>query len=288
MASAVRAIIMAILAIASKIVYRKNNNAVDIAIACLIILIYNPYYLVDSGFLLSFGATIGIIYIFPMINKIKIKGKIIKYFFEIFLVSISVNISIFPIIIYFFKRISISFFVTGLIMTPLVFLIEFLGIIIIFIPTQVISIISPVIEITIKLFLEVAKINLGGFYYKVPTILEILIYYLVLLIFLKKNIRCFIKKFLKKLLIILIIINLLINISEKLNKDLKIYFIDVGQGDSTLIQTTQNVNILIDGGGSEEYDVGKNVVVPYLLSRKINKIDYMMISHFDTDHVRSD
>lgn len=286
MASAVRAIIMAILAIAAKIVYRKNNHAIDIAIACLMILIYNPYYLIDSGFLLSFGATIGIIYIFPIINKIK--GKIIKYFFEIFLVSVSVNISIFPIIIYFFKRISISFFITGLIMTPLVFLIEFLGIIIIFIPSQAISIISPVIEITIKIFLEVAKINLGGFYFKVPNILEIVIYYLILLIFLEKDMRNFFKKLLKNLLILLIIINLVINITEKLNKDLKIYFIDVGQGDSTLIQTPKKLNILIDGGGSEQYDVGENVLVPYLLSRKINKIDYVLISHFDTDHVRSD
>ena len=61
--------------------------------------------------------------------------------------------------------------------------------------------------------------------------------------------------------------------------------IDVGQGDSTLIVTPQGKNILIDGGGSESYDVGKNILLPYLLDRKVTKLDYVIISHFDTDHV---
>lgn len=42
---------------------------------------------------------------------------------------------------------------------------------------------------------------------------------------------------------------------------------------------------MIDGGGDEKYDIGKNVLIPYLLSRKIDNIDYMIVSHFDTDHV---
>ena len=66
----------------------------------------------------------------------------------------------------------------------------------------------------------------------------------------------------------------------------KIYFIDVGQGDSTLIVTRTNKTILIDGGGSEtgNYDVGGKVLVPYLLDRKIKTVDYMIFSHFDADH----
>lgn len=68
---------------------------------------------------------------------------------------------------------------------------------------------------------------------------------------------------------------------------LSIYFVNVGQGDCTLICTPTNKTILIDGGGSEtgSFDVGEKVLLPYLLDRKITRIDYMMISHFDTDHV---
>ncbi len=67
---------------------------------------------------------------------------------------------------------------------------------------------------------------------------------------------------------------------------MKIFFIDVGQGDSSLIITPSKKSILIDGGGSESYDVGKNILLPYLLDRGIMRLDYVIISHFDTDHVR--
>lgn len=58
----------------------------------------------------------------------------------------------------------------------------------------------------------------------------------------------------------------------------------MGQGDSTLIITPQNKKVLIDGGGSTDFDVGKNTLLPYLLDRRINKVDYIFISHFDSDH----
>ena len=45
--------------------------------------------------------------------------------------------------------------------------------------------------------------------------------------------------------------------------------------------------IIIDGGGSDDnYDVGKSILLPYLLTKKINRIDYMFISHMDSDHCK--
>ena len=96
---------------------------------------------------------------------------------------------------------------------------------------------------------------------------------------------------LKKLLLIILIVCLVFEIIIKLKyNELRIYFIDVGQGDSTLIVTPKNKVILLDGGGSNEnsYDVGKNILIPYLLDRGIWQIDYVIISHFDSDHVRTD
>ena len=72
------------------------------------------------------------------------------------------------------------------------------------------------------------------------------------------------------------------------DSNLYVYYLDVGQGDSTLIVTTMKKTILIDGGGSATYDVGKNTLIPYLLARKIRKIDYVIISHFDQDHIRTE
>ena len=65
--------------------------------------------------------------------------------------------------------------------------------------------------------------------------------------------------------------------------------IDVGQGDCTFVITSNNKKILIDageGGENLNYDYGEKVVLPYLLDKKVVALDYVMISHFDSDHVR--
>ena len=53
-----------------------------------------------------------------------------------------------------------------------------------------------------------------------------------------------------------------------------------------MIKLDTNKTILIDGGegASDKSDKGKNIIYPYLLDRKIDTIDYMIFSHFDSDH----
>lgn len=65
---------------------------------------------------------------------------------------------------------------------------------------------------------------------------------------------------------------------------LEVVFIDVGQGDAILIKSPQGKFILVDGGGSQVYDVGERVVLPYLYQRGIRKLDMMISSHPDFDH----
>ena len=89
-----------------------------------------------------------------------------------------------------------------------------------------------------------------------------------------------------KIIALITVISIILFIIKIIPNDLKIYFIDVGQGDSTLIITPRGKSILIDGGGSDSYDVGKNTLLPYLLERRIAKLDYVIISHFDSDHVK--
>ena len=89
------------------------------------------------------------------------------------------------------------------------------------------------------------------------------------------------------IIIILIIIILINNICVYFSQNgFKIFFIDVGQGDCSLIKTKSNKTILIDSGEgmSNKTDKGKQVVYPYLLDRKIKTIDYLILSHFDSDH----
>jgi competence protein ComEC len=71
-----------------------------------------------------------------------------------------------------------------------------------------------------------------------------------------------------------------------LKDEMLLNFVDVRQGDCCLIRYAGK-NILIDSGGSDDnYDVGKNILLPYLLTKKITKIDYAFVSHMDSDHCK--
>ena len=67
-----------------------------------------------------------------------------------------------------------------------------------------------------------------------------------------------------------------------INKN-SITFINVGQGDSILIENN-NTTILIDTGGSLKLDIATECLIPFFKKKKINEIDYLLITHNDFDH----
>jgi competence protein ComEC len=69
---------------------------------------------------------------------------------------------------------------------------------------------------------------------------------------------------------------------------LAITIMDVGQGNSALIQTPQGRHILVDGGGFAElsaFDTGKYILAPFLWQNKIDTLDYIILSHPESDHL---
>ncbi|MEP6753903.1 MAG: ComEC/Rec2 family competence protein [Chthonomonadales bacterium] len=67
---------------------------------------------------------------------------------------------------------------------------------------------------------------------------------------------------------------------------LKITFLDVGQGDSIVVETPDNHVLIVDTGGSMGKDnMGHRVVVPFLRSHGIRSIDGLLMTHPDEDHI---
>lgn len=283
--SAIRAIIMAIMHFTALILLEKDNFLVNISISSFIILIISPYYLVDTGFLLSFTATISIVYVYKKLRKEVSKNKIIQSIADSLILTISANILIAPIVICLFKKVSSSMIIIGIIISPFIFIIEIIGILIIIIPSFILKFLKVQIELFISIFDFLSSINFLTIYFKVPNIIQIILYYTIIIKFLFKPKRKIISKILICIIVISIVSQLIYSSYSILFRKFEINLIDVGQGDSTLIVTPKNKKILIDGGGNENYDIGANVLIPYLLNKKIKQIDYLMISHFDTDHV---
>ena len=327
--SITRAGVMGIILLLSKIIHTKNDIWTSLALSLLVILIYNPFLINNIGLQLSYGGVIGIIAfnkdVLKILENIKINNKLYKYrvrpkiqkFIDyiknVISVSISVQIVIFPIIIYRLNTFNPYFLISNLLINfiigPMVML-GFLLIIVSYFNLEISQIISPFLDFFIQILLHISKISelkYSKIYLPTPSILEILGYWFVIFILIQiyklyslkslnktqvriRNIIALIKykirqniKTFKQFLVIIVIIVLFIAF---LPRNLKIYFIDVGQGDACLIVTSTRKTILIDGGGDMNFNVGKNTLVPYILDRGFTKIDIVIVSHFDNDHVR--
>ncbi len=299
--SVVRAVSMAIISILSKLLHKKDDFLNSIFFSLLIILLYNPYLLQNIGLQLSFFGTFGI-YLFMGNFKELINKFANKEIADILALSMSAQVMILPITMLEFNMLSMSFILSGFVATFLVSVIFLYGVInisISFISLNLSKIFAEPLNVAINLLSKsakyIAELDILKATTKTPYILFIIIYYLIVLIIKyylilskkpKNEMRRYEKKLLQiinwRLIYILQIIVLLVAISivvyDNVPKKMQIYFIDVDQGDSTLIISPKGTSILIDTGEDETR------VYKYLLNRRINKLDYLILSHLDVDH----
>ena len=354
--SVIRACIMGILVLIASMLHRKSDTINNLGLSSLIILLFNPYAIIDAGFLLSYGGTIGIVLLGDRItnglykilkkitkgkidftnetenavienivtimsqtnqrNKETIISKLIKYLIISFSVTLSANLIIIPIMAYNFSTVSFTFWISNILAAPVMEIVTIFGFIVYFI-SNVFPLLAEFfgifLEFLLDILLKIAEISSlipgSSIYIKTPYVIECVIYYLIIYVIcnldkIKNIIReskyklSFIKSIKKEarnkqknmVTTSIVTIVLLVFVSMTISfipKPLKINFVDVGQGDCTLIQTPTNKSILIDGGGSEfgNFDVGESILLPHLLDRRITTIDYMLISHADSDHI---
>ena len=316
--SVTRACIMSILSLIAPLVNRKSDIITNLSIAILVILIINPFSIKSTSFILSFMATIGIIYVYPLIYKNpnnvdnKEEANVIKTLYDkvkqIICISISASIATLPISIILFNEISTVFIFSNLLVSFIIGGIILLGFISVLIPIKVVYVILNILlELILNIVNMFSNLPFSKLILVTPNVITIIIYYLLIIVFAylkilrKKQQKRRIEKYIltnvnkfknlvleKAKIIICIVITIVIGIqSIKYNTGiLKIHFIDVSQGDASLVITPNNKTILIDGGGNKNSDIGKKTLLPYLLDRKVNRIDYLIISHFDIDHCR--
>ncbi len=328
--SCIRACIMNSLVLISENVYSKNNIYISICISFCILIMINPYNIFSVGMWLSFMGTLGIILfsnffiriLEHIVNK-KIRENIIKkiimYILNLFIICVSAQIMIVPVMLYNFNTYSLTFFISNILSSFLIgpiLIIGYLSIIISYFFIPISKIIAIFENVLIKILFIItefcSKIPFSSIITITPSIFSIILYYFIIAIIvyyyyikkinILKLILCLskkeerkkyyfkLKRYSKKIykIIVVFFLILILNKYMLINSNLKIYFVDVSQGDCTLIKTPNGKSILIDGGdggSNNKYDYGENVVIPYLLDRKIKKIDYIIISHFDSDHV---
>ncbi len=262
--------------------YIKPVNIFIVILSISLLINYN--YIFDVGFWYSFLISLSLIVTSKYITSNNYLLGLLKTSIISFLVSI-------PISLYNFYQINISSIFYNLFFIPYVSIIVFpLSLITLFIPFLL-----PIYELTIKVLEEVSLFlsNNRLLIITFPRINFIfyIIYYVLIIIFIKGLIT---KNYYK--LIFLSLMLLVHYIYPYFQRDFVIKVIDVGQGDSILLYSGRET-VLIDTGGivthtksdwtksNREYSIVKNTTIPLLKSSGIRKVDYLILSHGDYDHM---
>lgn len=297
--SVIRAGISTILSIVAVLIYRKSDSFETMAFALLCTIIDNPFTIFNMGLQLSYLGTVGIVllnkYLVEFEKKHTELSKIKVHLIENTYVTLSATLLIFPIILYYFNMISLNFLLANLLLGPILGVSIMLGFIVLsvsLISMPVAQILGRIWQLPLKFITKatavIAKFPIANITVVTPrdmTVAAIYIIIALLIVFTKSKKQIIIKKIIPIVISATLVLNFAVDVNWK--GDLKIYFVDVGQGDSTYICTPKGTKILIDGGGSrepEKYDVGKKILLPYILDRRVKKIDYIIVSHFDSDH----
>ncbi|TAH62810.1 MAG: ComEC/Rec2 family competence protein, partial [Anaerolineaceae bacterium] len=255
-----------------------------LSLSAFLILLQNPMELFQAGFLLSFGAVLGIAIFLPSLNCLhEAKNTLQKGIY----VSVSAQALTLPIVLYYFFQIPVYSVFINLIVIPLTSLLML---------TALLAGIVGIVSLSLGVFIAGGANYILIFYEMVcrlgsklpgnlitvgrPDTVIIWIYIAILSVFIISA-----RKYNKKRLLILIVVALAILIIPKSKDGLTVTMLDVGQGDAIFMETDSGTTYLVDGGSLDVNQVGRYRITPYLLSRGTDTLDYAIVTHTDTDHV---
>lgn len=305
--SAKRAMIMAITYLLSIVIGKEKDSWSTLALAGLIILALDPNDLFNTSFQLSFIAVVGIFWISPEIYRLikkwlnaadrgSVLSRIYVYFSTLLVITLSAVIFLLPVTTYYFHRTSVVAVPMNLIVEPLLALwilpVGLLSVVFLPVSSTLSSMILKLGSFGLDCMMNIIRFwsnfSWASFWSITPNPFEVVLCYGAIIFFIFAIQK---KVWAKRGLMIVLVIGIM-DISywiyeTRFNMDLRVTFIDVGQGNSALVQLPGRERILIDGGGylGSTFDTGRMVVAPFLLRKKIRRIDYIVLSHPHPDHL---
>ena len=239
--------------------YKLNiSNIKALLVIAFIVLIINPFYIYNIGFIFSFVISFGLYY-----SKSKYSSLVaffysipilINNYFKINFISLFMNIIFIPFISYIIFPFSVLVFIFNSLDKYFFYLTSFMD----------------------KMLLKMSDISIFSFSFSKQNIILIIIYYLILILCVKN----------KKFIIGIITMVFIFYFNGYYLVNPRVYYLDVGQGDSSLIRI-KNKNYMIDTGGkwNSNYSLTDNLLIPFSNSVGVKKIDYLILTHGDHDHM---
>lgn len=291
--SVVRAVFMLIFILIGKLIDRDAHSISLLSFVALLMLIYNPAYINDVGFQLSFLVTFGLLTTAPVVfERIKFMPNWLS---GMIFIPIVAQIWVAPIQMFYFNSFSLYSVLANIAIMPFVSIVSFGGFI-----SSVLALIKPIASYVCFVFDFVLNpvlnclVFISEYFSKLPhslvtttqpSVFQIFLYYSIVLavtLLLKVGKD---KKFI--LLTTALLFGLIFSTINFPNKDLEVITFDVQNADAFLIKTPLSKYFLIDSAKSG-YKGAKSparaIVVEYLKDKGIKNIEGFIITHFDNDH----
>ena len=304
-----RALIMAGFFLLAVLCNRQHQLFHLLAAAALVLLALHPLALFTVSFQLSFAALIAIALIAPYLHTLyqtkkseekNITGKVLRWPLTAFLISLAATAGTLPLLLYHFNRFSPIGPLMNLVIEPLLCFIALpLGLL----ATPFLTVAPKVAFFLFScgghalhaadiLTTRAAGLSWASTWTITPSIGEIIAYFLLIILICKKaqstgKYRLLI--FSGSILLILHFtagLYLPALLHDHLRKNARVSFLDVGKGSSTLLEFADGTTILIDGGGSssDQFNVGRQIIAPFLWKQRVWRLNSLIITHPDSDH----
>jgi len=276
-----RALIMLVVLLLALSVRKPISSSQVLSCACLLVLLFDPLAVLSIGFWLSFSA-VGIILFLSQHRHPKPRWQWAK-------VHVFIALGLTPLLLLFSLQTSLVAPIANLIAVPFVSLIIvpllLLSAILIWLYPPASAVLLKLADSLIGLLMQLLS-NLASLPYShwenthIPNYFFIPLFIATFIILSPKGLPA------KWLAILGFLPLLAATTNQPKQGDFDFTLLDVGQGLSAVIQT-QHHTLVFDAGAkfSEQSDAGKNVVGPYLRYQGLNKIDTLIISHSDNDHI---
>ncbi len=266
------------------IIFQRHFRWLDsLALALLLVLVFDPLAVLSPGFWLSFVAVVIIVYCNA--NRL---GKPSR-FFPLLSIHFVLTLGLAPLLLLFFQQMSVISPLANFVAVPVVELLAVPLILITlplmfcwpFLATKLLWLISQLLQGLYWFLTELAQLPFAVWSHPQPDGWAVFLALLgMLLLFAPRGIPA-------RSLSMIFCLPLWFGQAEKIKSgEFTLTLLDVGQGLSAVLQTANHVLVFDTGAkSSADFDMGKAVVLPFLENSAVSKIDRLIISHGDNDHL---
>jgi competence protein ComEC len=290
--SVVRATVMGILLLLSVLLERDSQLMNALCLSGLLLIVWRPADLWDPGFQLSFAATAGIIHLAAPLTGFLTEHRWPHWLAAAVAVSLAAQLAVTPIMLVHFNQLSLIGVAANLLVVPLAGPATTLGMLAILIHLANDAAASLLFNalwlmlIALRLVVWAAAAIPGAMVHlPAPSATAIAAWCGALALVPHLATHVWTRIAAAALLVTVTALSVWPWLSPGDGR-LRVTFLDVGQGDATLVELPEGPRILVDGGpgGARRFDVGERVLSPFLWNRPAHRVDVVALSHPDSDH----